>query len=161
MAPGNCQQMQTLVSCHTFTPQKNDICLQILRRWKPVCCSLYRRCLGRYHSYSSSWSSGTVENTTCQSRSGITKFPNTPSHRSQPAHDPTPRQPITYISLSVKRELQSSPSVQENSFSGSSIAFLQNELRWNVPWVPGQPQSGAVSAAHDSTWEWPPQSRIR
>lgn len=62
----------------------------------------------------------------------MAKFPNTLSHRSQPSHNPKPRQPITYISLGVKRELQSSPSVQEN------IAFLQNGCGLNVAWVPGQ-----------------------
>lgn len=53
---------------------KKDICslwLQILRRWKPGCRSLYWRYLG----YRSFWSSGTVENTTCQFRSGWQNFP--------------------------------------------------------------------------------------
>lgn len=52
---------------------KKDICslwLQIPRRWKPGCHSLYWRYLG----YRSFWSSGTVENTTCQSRSGWPNF---------------------------------------------------------------------------------------
>lgn len=133
-----------------------------LRRWKPGCFSLYWRCLGRYHSYRSSWSSGTVENTTCQSRSGMTKFPNPLSHRSQPSHDPKPWQCITYRPLSMKRDALEQSLGPNNSFSGSSVACLQNGFGLNVPWVPGQPQSGVVSAVYDCTCvRYPSQGSAR
>lgn len=145
--------MQTLVSCHPFATKKKIFALcacNTLRRWKPGCFSLYWRCLGRYHSYRSSWSSGTVENTTCQSRSGMTKFPNPLSHRSQPSHDPKPWQCITYRPLSMKRDALEQSLGPNNSFSGSSVACLQNGFGLNVPWVP---RTTTVRCCVSSIWQ--------
>lgn len=135
--------MQTLVSCHTFTTKKRYLL------FVPATLS------GGESQDVFPCTEGALAGITAIGPASLGQgWPNFQSlwatdlnHHTTQSHDN-----VSPTDLWTWREmLQSSPLVQNNSFSGSSVACPQNGFGLNVLWVPGQPQSGVVSAVYDST----------